>query len=56
MKAVDKIKEQWAENPITVIVVVAIASTSLAKIITAVGGYKSQSAYADQIKWKLDQK
>jgi hypothetical protein len=56
MKAIDKLNEQWNENPMTVIAVGALASTALAKLITAVGGYRSQNAYARQINFKIKNK
>lgn len=49
----EKLKEQWDENPITVIGVGALAITAVAKLIDAVSASKGRRAYARQIDYKI---
>ena len=53
MKAIDKLKEQWNQNPLAVITVGALAATAAAKLITSISETQGRRAYAQQIKWKI---
>ena len=49
----DKLKEQWEENPLTVIAVGALAATAAAKLIEAMSASQGRRAYARQIDYKI---
>jgi len=53
MNAIDKLKQQWNENPLAVITVGALAATAAAKLITSISETQGRRAYAQQIKWKI---
>ena len=54
MKAIDKLKQQWNDNPLAVITVGALAATAAAKLITSISETQGRRAYAQQIRWKID--
>jgi hypothetical protein len=45
-KAIERLKQEWNENPILVIGVFAAAVTALSKLIDSVSGIQSRRAYA----------
>jgi len=49
----DKIKKQWEENPLQVIMVGALAVTALAKLLDAMSAAQGRHAYAQQVKYRV---
>lgn len=52
----DQIKKQFDENPAQTVMVAALATTALAKLIDAVSVSKGRRAYARQIDYKIRQR
>ena len=52
----DKLKQQWDENPTMVVAVGAGAVTALAKLIEATAGIQSRRAYAKQVNNRAKKK
>lgn len=53
MSAIDKLKEQWNENPTAVLGVGALVTTAVAKIIDASSAAQGRRAYSKQINHKI---
>ena len=51
--AYDKIKQAFDENPLAVVVTSGLVITAVAKLIEAVGSWKSKKAYAKQINRRV---
>lgn len=49
----EKLKEQWNENPLTVIAIGALAATAVAKLIDSTSSAQSRRAYARAIDHKI---
>lgn len=56
MKALDKIKDAWNNNPIGIISVGALVVTAIAKIIDAGSAAQGRRAYAKQVKYRVKTK
>lgn len=50
----DKLKKQWNENPLGVIVVAAFAASAAAKLIDAMSAAEGRRAYARQVNYKVN--
>lgn len=49
----DKIKKEFENDPLKVIMITALATTALAKLIDATSAAKGRRAYARQIDYKI---
>ncbi len=45
----DRLKQEWDENPVNVMLAAAVAVTAAAKLLDAVSSSRSRHAYAKQI-------
>lgn len=52
----DKLKQQFNENPLAAIGVGAMAVTSAAKLLDAVSAAKGRRAYAKQVNYRVKNK
>lgn len=52
-KGIDKIKQQWNDNPMQVILIGAFAATAAAKLIDAVSAAQGRAAYARQVDYRV---
>lgn len=50
---IDKIKQKWEEDPITVIIVASLAAASAAKLIDALSAAQGRRAYAKQVEYRV---
>jgi|266.fasta.fasta_contig_31_386500_length_367_multi_18_in_0_out_0_1 hypothetical protein len=48
-KGIQKLKQRFEEDPITVIVVASLAATAAAKVLDTMSSIRSRNAYANQI-------
>jgi hypothetical protein len=55
-RGIDKIKQKWAEDPVTMIVVGSLAITAVAKIIDSASAAQGRHAYAKQVEYRVNQK
>lgn len=53
MKALEKLKQQWDENPLVVIGVISGAVVATAKLVDAVSAAQGRRAYAKQVNHKV---
>lgn len=53
-QGIDKIKQKFNEDPITVIVVGALAVTAAAKLIDAASAAQGRRAYAKQVEYRVN--
>lgn len=49
----EKVKRQWDENPLQVILITSLAVTAAAKLIDAMSAAQGRRAYAKQIDYKV---
>lgn len=52
-KGWDKIKRKFEEDPITVIMVGALAATAAAKLIDSLSAAQGRRAYAKQVEYRV---
>jgi hypothetical protein len=50
----DKLKRKFEEDPLTVIVVGALAITAVAKLIDATSAAQGRRAYAQQVQYRVN--
>lgn len=55
-QGIDKLKDQWNRDPVTVIVVVSLAATAAAKLIDAASAAQGRRAYAKQVEYRVNSK
>ena len=53
-RGVDKIKQKWAEDPLTIIVVGSLAIGAVAKIIDSASAAQGRNAYAKQVEYRVN--
>jgi len=53
-RGIDKIKQKWAEDPVTVIVVGSLAIGAIAKIIDSASAAQGRHAYAKQVDYRVN--
>lgn len=53
MTALDKIKQEWNDNPIQTAVVGSFVATAAAKLISAMSESRGRRAYAKQVNYKI---
>lgn len=51
----DKLKQQWDENPLAVISIGAVAASAVASIINSMSAAHSRRAYAKQVNYRVRQ-
>lgn len=52
-EGIDKIKQKFNEDPLTVIVIGALATTATAKLIDALSAAQGRRAYAKQVNYRV---
>jgi len=52
-RGTNRLKKEWSEQPLNVIVVAGVAATGLAKLIDAVSASKGRKAYARQVDYRV---
>lgn len=52
-QGVERLRQEWNENPVVVIGVVAMAGTAAAKLVDALSAAQGRRAYAKQINHKV---
>lgn len=55
-RGIDRLKDEWNENPMLVLTVFGIAAGGTAKLIDAASSAQSKRAYAKQIDAKLKER
>ena len=55
-RGIDKIKQKWAEDPLTVIVISSLAIGAVAKIIDSASAAQGRHAYAKQVEYRVNKK
>lgn len=50
---IDKLKETWAENPLGVLTVGALAATAAAKVIDALSAAQGRRAYSKAVNYRV---
>lgn len=53
-KGFEKIKRKFEEDPITVIMIGALAATAAAKLIDALSAAQGRRAYAKQVEFRVN--
>lgn len=51
-----KLKREWENDPVRLIVVAGFAATAAAKLIEAMSGAQSRRAYARNMNYRVDNK
>lgn len=49
----DRLKREWNENPVQVIMVGAFAATAAAKLLDAMSAAQGRRAYAKQVNYRV---
>jgi hypothetical protein len=49
----DRLKQEWNENPVKVITVVAFSASAAAKLMNAYSALKGRRAYAKQVNYRI---
>lgn len=52
-KLIERIKVEWDNNPLTVVVVGTLAVTALAKFVDAMSAAQGRRAYAKQVNYRV---
>jgi hypothetical protein len=52
----DRLKREWNENPLQVIMIGAFAATAAAKVLDTMSSANSRRAYAKQIDYRVKNK
>lgn len=55
-QGIEKLKRKFNEDPMTVIVVGALAATAVAKLIDALSAAQGRHAYAKQVEYRVSNK
>lgn len=55
IKGLQKLKDKFEEDPITVLVVGSFAAVAAAKLIDAMSGAQSRRAYSRQVEYRVKQ-
>lgn len=50
----DKLKKQWDENPLQVLIIGGFVATAAAKVIDAMSAAQGRRAYARQVDYKVN--
>lgn len=52
----DRIKREWDENPLNVMIVFAVTATAAAKVIDAFSASQGRRAYARQVDYRVNRR
>jgi hypothetical protein len=55
-QGIEKLKQKFNEDPMTVIVVGALAATAVAKLVDAISAAQGRHAYAKQVDYRVNSK
>jgi hypothetical protein len=55
-RGIDKIKQKWAEDPLTVIVISSLAIGAIAKVVDSASAAQGRRAYAKQVEYRVNSK
>ena len=52
-KGIEKLKQRFEEDPVTIIIVASFAAAAVAKVIDSMSAAQGRRAYAKQIDYKI---